>query len=107
MSDLSGLERTAFAELDASMMADVVGAGTVRAVERGEILYRAGDEDPDFFAILDGDVEILLGDTVVTARGAGGFLGELNMVTGQRPYLTARSPLRAVSSRCRRTASAS
>ena len=90
MSDLSGLERTAFAELDASMMADVVGAGTVRAVERGEILYRAGDEDPDFFAILDGDVEILLGDTVVTARGAGGFLGELNMVTGQRPYLTAR-----------------
>ena len=44
MSDLSGLERTAFAELDASMMADVVGAGAVRAVERGEILYRAGDE---------------------------------------------------------------
>ena len=37
-------------------------------VERGEILYRAGDEDPDFFAILDGDVEILLGDAVVTAR---------------------------------------
>ena len=43
--------------------------------------------------VLDGEVEIVReGDdeVVIAADGPGGFVGELNLLTGQRPYLSAR-----------------
>jgi thioredoxin reductase (NADPH) len=81
--------------LDAATLDDLAPLGEERVVEEGEVLYRAGDESyPDFFVILEGVVDIvrpdLEGDTLITTHGAGRFLGELNMVTGQRLYLTAR-----------------
>ena len=76
------------------MLADVAPFGRECAVRRGEVLYRAGDEVQPFFVILEGEVEIVeredTGDVVVATQGARRFLGELNMLTGQRPYLTAR-----------------
>ena len=68
--------------------------GERQAITAGEVLYRAGDDSYDFFVLLEGEVEILRpdvdGDTVVTVFRDRGFLGELNLITGQRPYLTAR-----------------
>lgn len=58
------------------------------------MLYRADEASADFYVVLDGEVEMLRpdhdGDVVVVAHGPGRFLGELNLLTGQRPYLTAR-----------------
>src|SRR5205085_10598060 len=55
--------------------------------------YRAGDPSPEFFVVLDGEVAVVRpGDTEITVAswGPGAFLGELNLVTGQRALMTAR-----------------
>lgn len=73
-------------------------------LSEGDLLYRAGDVDYDFFFIESGSVEILVPERpdqpseLITTHGAGRFLGELNMLTGQAAYLTARvkEPGRAV-----------
>ncbi len=81
-------------DLDSDALAQLGRFGVERAVEGGEILYRAGDDAPSFFVVLDGEVEIVRtepnGDVIVATHGPGRFLGELNLLTGQRPYLTAR-----------------
>jgi thioredoxin reductase (NADPH) len=83
------------ATLDDATLEELLPFGTLRSVERGEVLYRAGEATPDFFVILDGEVEIVRqddnGEVVVATQGAHRFLGELNLLTGQRAYLTARA----------------
>jgi len=72
---------------------EIAAFGSVVAVEPGEMLYRAGGEPPNFFVVLEGEVEIVregYDEVVIAAHGPGRFLGELNLVTGQRPYLSAR-----------------
>jgi thioredoxin reductase (NADPH) len=68
--------------------------GEERAVARGSILYRAGDAPTGFFTVLDGEAEIIReqdgGDVVVARQGPKRFLGELNLLTGQRAIFTAR-----------------
>ena len=80
--------------LDAEALAELAPLGEERAVAVGDVLYRAGDESYDFLVVLEGTVDIIRpdveGDVLITSHGAGRFLGELNMLTGQRLYLTAR-----------------
>ncbi|MEA2670437.1 MAG: thioredoxin reductase [Chloroflexota bacterium] len=80
--------------LSASALAELGGFGRERVVERGEVLYHADDESHDFFVILEGVVEVVRldddGEAVIATHTAGRFLGELSLLTGQRPYLTAR-----------------
>jgi thioredoxin reductase (NADPH) len=68
--------------------------GTERDVAAGDVLYRAGDDAYDLYVVLEGKVEIVRpeidGDVVIVEHVGGGFLGELNLLTGQRVYLTAR-----------------
>jgi len=90
------IEQTeAAATLDAAELEELMPFGTVRTVDEGEILYRAGEPTPDFMVILEGEAEIVRGDddgdVVVATQGAHRFLGELNLLTGQRAYLTARA----------------
>ena len=81
--------------LDAAQLAELAPFGTERVVEVGDMLYQAGDDDYDFIAMLDSEAEIVRrgpdGEEVVVAvHGPGRFLGELNFLTGQRVYLSAR-----------------
>src|SRR5438093_196241 len=84
----------AWVTLSAAQIAELASYGTERAVEAGEVLYCAGERDYDFFVVLEGEVEIVRPDgdraVVIASHPAGRFLGELNMLTGQRAYLTAR-----------------
>ncbi len=68
--------------------------GEERPTREGELLFREGDPHYDFFVILDGEVEIIdhpgPSPRVLARHGAGRFLGEVNMFTGQRVYLTGR-----------------
>jgi thioredoxin reductase (NADPH) len=84
----------AWATLDAATVEELMPFGEVRSVARGAVLYRAGEEAPDFFGVLEGETEIVRetdgGDILIATHGAGRFLGELNLLTGQRTYLTAR-----------------
>ena len=80
--------------LDAEALGELAPFGEERAVAVGDVLFRAGDESYDFLVVLEGAVDIVRpdveGDSLITTHGAGRFLGELNMLTGQRLYLTAR-----------------
>jgi thioredoxin reductase (NADPH) len=87
-------ENPAWPQLDANELAELATFGETREVHAGDVLYRAGDRSYDFFVVLEGEISIVRtgeqGDAVVATHGPGRFLGELSLLTGQRPYLTAR-----------------
>jgi thioredoxin reductase (NADPH) len=80
--------------LDATQLAELAPFGDEVTVAAGDVLFRAGDPSYDFFVVLEGRAEIVRqdidSDAFIAGYGAGGFLGELSLVTGQRPWLTAR-----------------
>jgi len=85
---------TAFPTLDATQIAALGSLGTHRAVAKGEFLYREGDAAYDFYVVLSGEVEIVTGsgsdERVIARHGPGRFLGELNLLTGLRVFVSAR-----------------
>jgi thioredoxin reductase (NADPH) len=80
--------------LDAGEIASLDVLGTRRPVAAGEYLYREGDPAYDFYVVLSGLVEIFVtadGEKrIIARRGPGHFLGELNLLSGLRVFLSAR-----------------
>jgi thioredoxin reductase (NADPH) len=70
--------------------------GAEEHVEIGQDLYVSGDESYDFFQLLTATVDIVRDATatepeqLIYRGGPGDFLGELNLLTGQHVYMTAR-----------------
>jgi thioredoxin reductase (NADPH) len=89
-----GDEEAATPTLDAADMALVTQLGDRRQVREGEYLYREGDLAYDFFVMVSAEVDIVVavdgGERVITRHGAGRFLGELNMLSGLRVFVSAR-----------------
>ena len=84
-------DAVAFPDLTDEQLDVVVGLGERRRVEAGEVLFSPADDHYDWVVILSGAVEVLMPDgTLITTHGARRFLGEVNLVTRQRPYLTTR-----------------
>lgn len=68
----------------------LLGYGEERSAEEGQVLFDVGDARYPLMAILEGEAAILdPSGTEITRHGAGGFVGELNLLTGQTVYLTA------------------
>ena len=67
--------------------------GDRRPVKQGEVLYREGDGNCDFFVILDGKVAVTEESSdeerLIGIHGPRRFLGELGLVTGQSVFVTA------------------
>jgi thioredoxin reductase (NADPH) len=58
--------------------------------ELGDVLYRVGDRSYPFIAIIEGEAAILdPQDEEIVRHGPHGFLGELNLFSGQTVYVTA------------------
>jgi thioredoxin reductase (NADPH) len=76
--------------LSAAQLASLAEHGEERTAAVGDVLFKVGDERYPFIAILEGEAAVLdnAGDEIVRHR-ANGFLGELNLMTGQTVYLTA------------------
>jgi thioredoxin reductase (NADPH) len=56
----------------------------------GDSLFRIGDQSYPFIAILEGEAAVLDGDgNEIVRHGASGFLGEMNLLSGQTVFLTA------------------
>jgi len=94
----AGLEETvdrngAFPRLSDEVRARLRAVGRVRTVQAGEVLFREGDPSYDFFVIESGVVIIVQGygheNRVVAVQGPHRFLGEVNLLTGSPPYLSA------------------
>jgi thioredoxin reductase (NADPH) len=87
-------DATAFPTLSDADMAAIGEFGTRRPVAEGEYLYREGDVSYDFYVVVSGAVEIVTttGGTeeVIAHQGVGRFLGELNLLTGLRVFVSAR-----------------
>ena len=88
-------EAVAYPVLDDSQLARLHRYGATRQISAGEILYSPASQSSDLLVVLSGQVVVsneAMGRSVELARhGPGQFTGELNMLTGQRPFLTARA----------------
>ncbi|WP_433250034.1 FAD-dependent oxidoreductase [Actinomadura nitritigenes] len=80
----------AYPRLDREQAGLVAAYGERRASHHGEILFAEGDRDYDFFLVVAGTVAMLDAGEVIRVHGAGRFLGELGLLTGQPTFLTAR-----------------
>jgi thioredoxin reductase (NADPH) len=82
--------------LDEEQLGRLARYGAPERVEAGRRLYATGDDSYDFFVLLTASVDIVRDATALEPErpiyrgGPGDFLGELNLLTGQRVYLTAR-----------------
>jgi thioredoxin reductase (NADPH) len=83
-------------QLTDDQFARLTAYGAAQDVRVRDVVFRPGDPAYDLIVIEAGWIEIVSppsGDepeAVVAAYGPGGFLGELNLLTGQTVYLTAR-----------------
>ena len=76
--------------LSSSQLAMLAKHGEEREAAAGETLYEIGDESYPFIAILEGEAAILDGaGKEVVRHGVAGFLGEMNLLSGQTVFLTA------------------
>jgi thioredoxin reductase (NADPH) len=84
----------AFQQLTDAELAALEPLGVRRMVSAGEYLYREGDPVYDFYVVLAGGVEIIVKsdgqERVIARHTVGRFLGELNLLTGQRVFVSAR-----------------
>src|SRR6476646_9224494 len=85
---------TSVGDLRPDQLALLETFGTRRRAEVGDVLFADGDESYSFFVVMSGAVDVIGTfdgvEEVIVQHGAGRFIGELNLLTGQRVYLTAR-----------------
>ncbi len=76
--------------LSSSQLATLAELGEERTAEVGDVLYRVGDHRYPFIAILEGEAAIFdTSGNEIIRHGASGFLGEINLLSGQTVFLTA------------------
>src|SRR5215218_9406591 len=64
--------------------------GEERTAAVGDKLFEIGDEAYPFIAIIEGEAAVLdPGGNEIVRHGASGFLGEINLLSGQTVFLTA------------------
>jgi len=88
---LPALRRVDFlAPLNDAEVERVARSMAVTRRKAGEVLFRKGDEGETFYILLGGEVALSSeGDQVVERVQAGGFFGELSLLTGQPRSATA------------------
>jgi thioredoxin reductase (NADPH) len=87
-------ESAAYPVFTGEQLARLRDYGTVRAAQAGEILFTPADDSYDLLVVLSGEVEVTEeargGRVLFKPHRLGSFVGELNLLTGQRPFHTAR-----------------
>src|SRR6478735_8483907 len=82
--------------LDEAQIAEATTFGEVRAMTAGDVIFAAGDATTTFVLLLEGEIELVRSGpegevAVLGIHEHGSFLGELNLLTGQRRFLTSRA----------------
>ena len=87
---------TASPQLGDELFARLVAYGTQQETRPGDVLFKPGDVDVDLIVVARGSVDVIRTETAdvpaetVAKVRAGGFVGELNLLTGQNVYLLCR-----------------
>ena len=78
------------AVLSEGQLALLAEHGEERRAKVGDVLFEVGDRRYPLIAIIEGEAAILdASDAEIIRHGAGGFLGETNLLSGQTVFLTA------------------
>ena len=88
MQETPDLHR-AYPRLDVEQVGLLTAYGAARPVPRGEVLFREGDRDYDFYVISQGMVAEVEDGEALRLHGPGRFVGELGQLTGQPAFFTA------------------
>jgi thioredoxin reductase (NADPH) len=84
-----------FPKLSPAQIDRIAAHGHIRSVHSGEVLIEQGDTSVPFFVVITGEVEIVrpfgAHETLVTVHGSGQFTGEINMLSGRRSLVRART----------------
>jgi thioredoxin reductase (NADPH) len=87
-------ESIAFPDLSDEQLATLESLGTRRKVNRGEIVYRAGQRDVPFHLVLSGALEVFESregeEQILGVPGPRDFLGDIAMLTGTAVIATVR-----------------
>jgi thioredoxin reductase (NADPH) len=76
--------------LSTAQLATLSGLGEEHTAEVGETLFEVGDASYPFIAIVEGEVAITdASGREIVRHGPSGFLGEMNLLSGQTVFLTA------------------
>ncbi|WP_382303605.1 FAD-dependent oxidoreductase [Herbiconiux sp. UC225_62] len=82
--------------LSLAHMSRLAAYGELASVTAGESVFGSGDTSPDLILVHDGAVDVvqpatmLVEESIVDSFGPGEFIGELNLLTGQRIFLQGR-----------------
>src|SRR5436190_20000135 len=80
-----------FPTLSAAQVERFANQGTIRRMERGEVLIDAGDSVVPFFVVSSGEIEVVRpcedGDQLVAVHRPGQFNGEANLLLGRRSIM--------------------
>jgi thioredoxin reductase (NADPH) len=83
----------AYPRLSPQQMRTLEAQGERRATSPGDVIFRAGDKCHEFVVVLRGLVAIIEpwhdAERLIAAHGAGRFLGELNLLTGETVFVSA------------------
>jgi thioredoxin reductase (NADPH) len=85
--------KTASPQLGDELFGRLVAYGTPQETRPGDVLFKPGDMDVDMIVVARGSVDVIRTETAnapaktVAKVLAGGFVGELNLLTGQNVYL--------------------
>lgn len=89
-------DTTAFPTLSSAQLDRLAPFGEAVEVAAGVSLFSEGQYSYDLIVMLDGEADVVYADpsteveTIIATHGAGHFLGELSLLTGQRTFLRAR-----------------
>jgi thioredoxin reductase (NADPH) len=83
-----------FPTLAPAQIARIRGVGHERAIHAGEVLFEQGDAAAKLFVVLEGSIEVVspsaTGERPVTIHEAGGFTGELTVLSGTSSLVRGR-----------------
>ena len=67
------------------------GSGRICRFSAGETIFNAGEDADGVFIVMEGEVELLIDDTVIGEEQAGGIIGEMALIEESRRSATARA----------------
>src|SRR5437773_10711380 len=74
--------------LSSGQLEALAAVGEERTAAEGEFLFRIGDARYPFIVVLEGEAAILdAAGNEIARQGPGGFLAEMNLLTGQTVYV--------------------
>src|SRR5437870_6060501 len=84
-----------FPQLTPAQIGRISGVGERRSVHAGEVLFELGEQNTQFFVVIEGAIEIVHPvdgrEEQITVHGPGEFTGEINMLSARRAIVRGRA----------------